>query len=170
MYPPYDLMLAWDNMRLLGHPGSDSDETWWKLFPGVSRSFVNISGTKIAAKNRQKRQTKFSETNKNKSERSRNFKMEVFRHAEMCPRRISTRRIRIWGRKLPNLTVRVEKMRTTSDNIFGFLLIAHTGSHGFGPDLVRIFPRSLPQLSKQLRDQNNSQQQSKTSDQILREK
>ena len=34
-------------MRLLGHPGSDLDETWWKLFPGVSRSFLNSSGTKI---------------------------------------------------------------------------------------------------------------------------
>ena len=38
-------------MRLLGHPGSDLDETWWKLFPGVSRSFLNSSGTKITAKN-----------------------------------------------------------------------------------------------------------------------
>ena len=41
--------------------------------------------------------------------------------------------------------------------MFGFLVIALTGSLGFGPDLVGIFPRSLPQLSKQLRDQNNSQ-------------
>ena len=88
--------------------------------------------------------------------------MEVFRHAEMCPRRISTRRIRIWGRKLPILTVRVEKLTKTSDKIFGFLLIAHTGSHGFGPDLVGIFPRSLPQLSKQLRDQNNNRKLRKT--------
>ena len=38
-------------MRLLGHPGSDLDETWWKLFPGVSRSFLNSSGTKITVKN-----------------------------------------------------------------------------------------------------------------------
>ena len=52
MYPPYDLMLTWDNMRLLGHPGSDLDETWWKLFPGVSRSFLNSSGTKITTKNK----------------------------------------------------------------------------------------------------------------------
>ena len=28
---------------------------------------------------------------------------------------------------------------------------------GFGPDLVEIVPRSLPQLSKQLRDHNNHQ-------------
>ena len=41
-------------MRLLGHPGSDSDETWWKLFPGVSRSFLNSSGTKITVKNHKK--------------------------------------------------------------------------------------------------------------------
>ena len=46
-------------MRLLGHPGSDLDETWWKLFPGVSRSFLNSSGTKITAQNNQKRQTNF---------------------------------------------------------------------------------------------------------------
>ena len=26
-------------MRLLGHPGSDLDETWWNLFPGVSQSW-----------------------------------------------------------------------------------------------------------------------------------
>ena len=39
------------NMRLLGHLGSDLDETWWKLFPGVSRSFLNSSGTKITCKN-----------------------------------------------------------------------------------------------------------------------
>ena len=39
----------------------------------------------------------------------------------------------------------------------GFLVIARTGSLGFGRHLVEICPRSLPQLSKQLRDQNNSQ-------------
>ena len=43
----------------------------------------------------------------------------------------------------------------------GFLVIALTGSLGFGPDLVGIFPRSLPQLSKQLRDQNNMQKHRK---------
>ena len=41
---------------------------------------------------------------------------------------------------------------------------------GFGRNLVEIVPRSLPELFKQLRDQNNSQKQSKTSDNILREK
>ena len=35
---------------------------------------------------------------------------------------------------------------------------------------VEIVPRSLPELFKQLGDQNNSQKQSKTSDNILREK
>ena len=30
----------------------DLDETRWKLFPGVSRSFLNSSGTKITAKHR----------------------------------------------------------------------------------------------------------------------
>ena len=32
-------------------PLSDLDETWWKLFPGVSRSFLNSSETKMTAKN-----------------------------------------------------------------------------------------------------------------------
>ena len=42
-------------MRLLGHPCSDLHETWWKLLPGVSRSFLSSSGTKITAKNTQKK-------------------------------------------------------------------------------------------------------------------
>ena len=33
---------------------SDLHETWWKLIPGVSRSFLNSSGTKITAKNTKK--------------------------------------------------------------------------------------------------------------------
>ena len=41
---------------------------------------------------------------------------------------------------------------------------------GFGRNLVQIVPRSLPELFKQLGDQNNSQKHSKTSDNILREK
>ena len=45
--------------------------------------------------------------------------------------------------------------------VFGFLVITHTDYLGFGPDLVGIFPRSLPQLSKQLRDQNNNQKPKK---------
>ena len=40
---------------------------------------------------------------------------------------------------------------------FGFLDITRTEPVGFGPDLVGILPMSLPQLSKQLRDQNHSQ-------------
>ena len=30
-------------------------ETWWDFFPGVSRSFLNSSGTKITAKNIRKK-------------------------------------------------------------------------------------------------------------------
>ena len=45
--------------------------------------------------------------------------------------------------------------------IFGFLVITRTDYLGFGPDLVGIFPRGLPQLSKQLRDQNHSQKHKK---------
>ena len=41
--------------------------------------------------------------------------------------------------------------------MLGFLVITRTRYLRFGPDLVGIFPRSLPQLSKQLRDHNNSQ-------------
>ena len=48
---------SWDYLRLLGHPWSDLHETGWKLIPGVSRSFLNSSGTKITAQNNQKRQT-----------------------------------------------------------------------------------------------------------------
>ena len=40
-----------------------------------------------------------------------------------------------------------------------FLVITLTRYLGSGPDLVGIFPRSLPQLSQQLSDQNNSQKQ-----------
>ena len=54
--------------------------------------------------------------------------------------------------ELKNWNSKLQKNRK-----IGFLVIAHRGSHGFGPDLVGIFPRSLPQLSKQLRDQNNRQ-------------
>ena len=51
--------------------------------------------------------------------------------------------------------------------IFSFLVITHTDYLGFGPDLVGIFPRSLPQLSKQLRDQNHSQKHQKNEIQIF---
>ena len=40
----------------------------------------------------------------------------------------------------------------------------------FGRNLVEIDPRSLPELSKQLGDQNNKQKTKKTSDKILMEK
>merc|ERR1712118_402671 len=36
------------------HKSSDLDETWWKLFQGVSRSVLNSSGTKTTAKNTKK--------------------------------------------------------------------------------------------------------------------
>ena len=49
-----------DNMRSLRHPGSDLDETWWIFFPGVSRSFLNSSGTKITTKNNEKMKFKIS--------------------------------------------------------------------------------------------------------------
>ena len=64
-----NLMLTWDHrggtwspdfkmgnrVRIFpGHLWSDLHENWWKLFPGVSRSFLNISGTKITAKNTKK--------------------------------------------------------------------------------------------------------------------
>ena len=61
-------------MRLLGHPGSDLDETWWKLFPGVSRSFLNSSGTKITGKNTQK---------KTEIQNFKKFKFTDSRHAQL---------------------------------------------------------------------------------------
>ena len=59
---------------------------------------------------------------------------------------------------MKNQTVRAEKLKfKITKKKIGFLVIAHRGSHGFGPDLVGIFPRSLPELFEQLRDQNNNQ-------------
>ena len=54
-----------------------------------------------------------------------------------------------------------EEKRDEYYQVLGFLIITRTGSLGFGRDLVGIFPRSLPQLSKQLRDHNNSQKPKK---------
>ena len=65
-------------MRLLGHPGSDLDETWWKLFPGVSRSFLNSSGTKITAKNTKKMKIKIS-----KNRKIVKLKFKDSRHAQL---------------------------------------------------------------------------------------
>ena len=45
--------------------------------------------------------------------------------------------------------------------IFGFLVITRSHEDVYGRNLVEIDPTSLPQLSKQLRDQNNSQKQQK---------
>ena len=45
---------------------------------------------------------------------------------------------------------------------FGFLVITRNQSDVYGPDLVEIDPRSLPQLSKRLRDLNFSQKPGKT--------
>ena len=42
-------------------------------------------------------------------------------------------------------------------NLFSFLVITRNHSYIYGRNLVEIDPTSLPQLSKQLRDQNNSQ-------------
>ena len=44
-------------------------------------------------------------------------------------------------------------------NIFSFLVITRNRSDVYGRNLVEIDPTSLPQLSKQLRDQKNSQKQ-----------
>ena len=41
------------------------------------------------------------------------------------------------------------------------MVITRTRYLGFGPDLVGIFRRGLPQLSKQLRDQHNIQKPQK---------
>ena len=46
-------------------------------------------------------------------------------------------------------------------HIFGFLVIALTGSHGFGPELVGILPMSLPQLPHRLRHLGHSQKRQK---------
>ena len=47
----------------------------------------------------------------------------------------------------------------------GFWSITRTEPIRFGPDLVGMLPRSLPQLPKQLRDQNNKQKQQKNKNQ-----
>ena len=44
---------------------------------------------------------------------------------------------------------------------FSFLVITRSQELGFGRNLVEIDPRSLPDLFKQLRDQNNSQKPQK---------
>ena len=56
----------------------------------------------------------------------------------------------------------VRLLRALEYYCFGFSIITRTEPIGFGPDLVGILPMSLPQLSKQLRDQNNKQKQQKT--------
>ena len=48
-----------------------------------------------------------------------------------------------------------------------FLVITRSQELGFARNLMEIDPRSLPDLFKQLRDQNNRQKQSKTSDKIF---
>ena len=66
-------------MRLLGHPGSDLDETWWKLFSGVSRSFLNSSGTKITAKHTKKNENQhFKHFSKFKFEDSRHAQLSIY--------------------------------------------------------------------------------------------
>ena len=51
-----------------------------------------------------------------------------------------------------------------------FFAITRTPGLGFGRDYVEMHPRSLPQLSKQLRDQNHSLQQQKQIFDISRKK
>ena len=78
---------------------------------------------------------------------------------EVCPGRISIAEseseIKNDGKQPPE--AKNDENRNLNIHCFGFLVTTRTGSLGFGPDLVGIFPRGLPQLSKQLRDQNNSQ-------------
>ena len=47
-------------------------------------------------------------------------------------------------------------------NFFSVLVITRNQSDVYGQNLVEIDPRSLPRLSKQLRDRNNSQKTAKT--------
>ena len=56
---------------------------------------------------------------------------------------------------------KIQEKRDDYYQVLGFSIITRTGSLGFRRDLVGIFPRSLPQLSKQLRDQNHSQKHRK---------
>ena len=95
--------ITWDNM---GRNLSDLDETWWKLFPGVSRSFLNGTGTKITAK--KPKNMKFKIPKKNR--KTWNFKNSKSRRAEVSQGRISTRRIRICSQKLKKMSVRAEKL------------------------------------------------------------
>ena len=55
-------------------------------------------------------------------------------------------------------------------NFFGFLVIARTLSNVYGRNLVEIDPTSLPDLSKQLRDQNNNQKHKKHENQNVQKK
>ena len=54
--------------------------------------------------------------------------------------------------------------------IFTQMVITRNHEDVYGPDLVEIDPRSLPQLSKRLRDLDNSQKPEKTELQIFKTK
>ena len=78
-----------------------------------------------------------------------------FRHAE------SESNVKNGGKRPP--VVKTDKNINFTNSLFlCFLLITRTPYLGFGRDLVGMHPRSLPQLSKQLRDQNNSQKPHKS--------
>ena len=55
------------------------------------------------------------------------------------------------------LDVKNEENEVSQIYVFSFLDIAHTDPHSFGRHLVGMLRMGLPQLSKQLRDQNNRQ-------------
>ena len=55
-----------------------------------------------------------------------------------------------------------KKNETSFSELLTVLLITRSQVFRFGRNLVEMDPRSLPQLSKQLRDQNNSEKQEKT--------
>ena len=86
-----------------------------------------------------------------------------------------SRRIQTWGKKHANSQDLVFKTFLKPFNGFDcfcnspgqmsfflrFLVIARSHELGFGLNLVEIYPRSLPDLFKQLRDPDNSQKHKK---------
>ena len=78
-------------MRLLGHPGSDLDETRWKLFPGLPELFKQLGDLNNNQKHKQHEAQKFEQYSK-KSQKNviQNFKKKIVklkfkdsRHAQL---------------------------------------------------------------------------------------
>ena len=63
--------------------------------------------------------------------------------------------------KIGQLELAIKKNECQVPNFFGFLVITRTPGLGFGRNLVEIFPRSLPDLSKQPRALENNQKTKK---------